>query len=562
MLVRSWNLFHGNTKPPQRRAFLDEMVQLATADNPDVLCLQEVPAWAVGRFTVADVAARPVLGPLPIPRSARSSLTKPHHGILRSAFSGQANAIQVAPQLRVLSRHVLTLNSRRFRRAQARALALDPLARLAWSKERRIVQGVRLAAPDGRTFFIANTHCTSYPPDQRLADAELLRVAWFAVSLAKPEDVVVLAGDFNVAFVRSRDAARSDEPGMGLLAGGAWNRPRARAGRPLDARSTAGRTITARSATPCCRTTLRSRWRSNDLARGARTFSGAPAARVSERGHVRAAFARDVVRDRRPASVGSGQRPQRRARTSTRCSSDASVCERCSLARSRCRSLTWLLRARPPRPCTSSHGPGARAGGRGRDDGCGALRADRPARRERCAAADRSRARRARRRRLRPDPRGGDAAHADDRDERRVVDRRQGVSLAGAARGDERAGARGRGAVRGRARRRRSRRRTTTRSARRNGSAARTRPARSTSETWIRSRHGSSRTRRRPTTTSQPARGSRSRARRGSTRASSRRRRLPGSRPRSRVCLRGVSSGRASLRSVAGSCSPARATTS
>ena len=41
-------------------------------------------------------------------------------------------------------------------------------------------------------------HCTSYPPDERLPDAELLRAAWFASSLARPEDVVILAGDFNV----------------------------------------------------------------------------------------------------------------------------------------------------------------------------------------------------------------------------------------------------------------------------------------------------------------------------------------------------------------------------
>ena len=65
MLVRTWNLFHGNTNPPGRRAFLDEMVELATADDPDVLCAQEVPAWALGRFTGGDVAARPTLGPLP-----------------------------------------------------------------------------------------------------------------------------------------------------------------------------------------------------------------------------------------------------------------------------------------------------------------------------------------------------------------------------------------------------------------------------------------------------------------------------------------------------------------
>jgi endonuclease/exonuclease/phosphatase family metal-dependent hydrolase len=190
--------------PPQRRAFLDEMLRLATADDPDVLCLQEVPAWALGRFPVADVAARPVLGPLPIPRAVGRMLTELHHGLLRSAFSGQGNAIHVTPRLKVLSHRSLPLNPRGFRSEQTRMLGLDALARLAWAKERRIVQAARLEAADGRTYLVANTHCTSYPPDQRIADAELLRAADFAVSAAEPGDVVVLAGDFNVTFMRSR----------------------------------------------------------------------------------------------------------------------------------------------------------------------------------------------------------------------------------------------------------------------------------------------------------------------------------------------------------------------
>jgi endonuclease/exonuclease/phosphatase family metal-dependent hydrolase len=204
VLVRSWNLFHGNTKPPQRRAFLDEMLRLATVDNPDVLCVQEVPAWALGKFTVGDVAARPVLGPLWITRRLGRVLTEPHHGLFRSAFSGQGNAMIIGGRLRVLEHRVLTLNTRRFRDAQARALELSPVARLAWAKERRIAQAVRLDDGAGTTYLLANTHCTSYPPDERLPDAELLRTAWFASSLARPEDVVILAGDFNVRADRSR----------------------------------------------------------------------------------------------------------------------------------------------------------------------------------------------------------------------------------------------------------------------------------------------------------------------------------------------------------------------
>ena len=197
MVVRSWNLFHGNSVPPQRRAFLDEMLELASADDPDVLCLQEVPAWALHRFTVGAVAARPAIGPFPSTAGIGRRVTGLNTGVLRSAFSGQGNAMLVAPRLRVLSHDHLMLNPRRFRDAQARRLGLGLVARLAWRKERRVVQAARLQAADGRTFLVANMHCTGFP-DRRLAQAELLRAAWFATSTALPEDVVVLAGDFNV----------------------------------------------------------------------------------------------------------------------------------------------------------------------------------------------------------------------------------------------------------------------------------------------------------------------------------------------------------------------------
>lgn len=197
MLVRTWNLFHGNALPPQRRSFLDEMITLATADDPDVLCVQEVPSWALGRFTVGDLAARPTVGPIPSSSALGRRLTSIHHGLLRSAFSGQGNAIAVSPRLRVLAHERQELNPRRFRAEEGRRLGLGVIARNAWAKERRIVQTLRLGADDGRTYLVANTHCTSLP-DRRIAQAELLRAAAFATSNAQPEDVVVLAGDFNL----------------------------------------------------------------------------------------------------------------------------------------------------------------------------------------------------------------------------------------------------------------------------------------------------------------------------------------------------------------------------
>jgi endonuclease/exonuclease/phosphatase family metal-dependent hydrolase len=196
------------------------MIRLATADAPDVVCLQEVPAWALGELTVGDVAARPVLGPIPITARIGHALTDVHHGVLRSAFSGQGNAIQLSPRLRVIEHRVLTLNSRRFRTAKSRELELGAIARLAWAKERRIVQAVRVATPDGRAFLVANMHCTSYPPDERLPDAELLRAAWFASSFAEPDDVLILAGDFNVPAARSRTLRDLTGPEWGFSAAG------------------------------------------------------------------------------------------------------------------------------------------------------------------------------------------------------------------------------------------------------------------------------------------------------------------------------------------------------
>jgi endonuclease/exonuclease/phosphatase family metal-dependent hydrolase len=223
VLVRSWNLFHGNTKPPQREAFLEEMLHLATADRPDVLCLQEVPVWALAHLTrwsgmraVGHVAARPTLGPLPLTAALGKALTDLNHGLFRSAFSGQANAILVGDGLRILERRVETLNPRGFRAAQTRLLGIDWIARLAWGKERRIVEAVRLALPDGRTAWVGNLHATSYPPDQRLPDAEVLRAARFVDGLAGPGEIVVLAGDFNVSFLRSRTLHELTGPEWGF----------------------------------------------------------------------------------------------------------------------------------------------------------------------------------------------------------------------------------------------------------------------------------------------------------------------------------------------------------
>src|SRR5437764_4573424 len=122
LLVRTWNVFHGNASPPERHAYLREMVQLATYDEPALVCLQELPLWSLRRLhewsgmtAVSDVAARPLLGSFPAGLELERRITDLEHALLRSAVTGQANAILVAAPLRVLEHRSIVLNPLTFR---------------------------------------------------------------------------------------------------------------------------------------------------------------------------------------------------------------------------------------------------------------------------------------------------------------------------------------------------------------------------------------------------------------------------------------------------------------
>jgi endonuclease/exonuclease/phosphatase family metal-dependent hydrolase len=217
LLVRTWNVFHGNAVPPERRAFLEDMVRLASSDAPAALCLQELPVWSLpkleewtGMRAFGAVAARPLLG------SARlgGAITELHHGLLRSALTGQANAILLGHELRPLADDSIVLNPPGFRRARARELGLDRRVRLAWAKERRVCHAVRTDA-GGRFLTIANTHCSSVP-DRRCQDGELLRAAVFADAFAEPGDALVLAGDFNTVTGESTTLEQLASPEWGF----------------------------------------------------------------------------------------------------------------------------------------------------------------------------------------------------------------------------------------------------------------------------------------------------------------------------------------------------------
>jgi endonuclease/exonuclease/phosphatase family metal-dependent hydrolase len=195
LLIRTWNLFHGRTFPETQSLHLEEMVRLACADRPDVLCLQEVPVWALARLEewsgarVFDAVAMPALGgPLARP------LTELDPRRLRSGLSGQANAVLVSRRHSVTQATKLPLNPRSFRRRVGAALPRH--IRLAWGRNRRVAQFVRIAA-EGGTAVVVNLHLTA-SRDSRPADAELLRAATFAEGFARPDEPIVLCGDLNL----------------------------------------------------------------------------------------------------------------------------------------------------------------------------------------------------------------------------------------------------------------------------------------------------------------------------------------------------------------------------
>lgn len=171
LLVRCWNVFHGRTVPETRRQHLEGMIRLVSEDEPDVVCLQEVPVWALaklagwsGMSASAAVTKRALLGPL------AGFLQRLDARRIRSPFTGQANVVLLAPSLRVVgsSEHAVST-----------------------AGERRIAQLVRVVVPTG-ALLLVNTHLTTR--DEAAARRELDRIA----ELVGSEGPCVLCGDLNL----------------------------------------------------------------------------------------------------------------------------------------------------------------------------------------------------------------------------------------------------------------------------------------------------------------------------------------------------------------------------
>ena len=174
-LVRSWNLFHGNTVPPTRRGYLREMIELATDDRPTILCLQEVPVWALPHlagWSGMEAHSQVARGPRR-PAALAAAITRLRNGLFRSRLAGQANAILVD-----------------------RSLTSTELGGLQISdegRELRVVHAVRVE----KVGVVGNLHASNAAAP--IVEPELDRARVFIDALAHSDEVRILAGDFNLA---------------------------------------------------------------------------------------------------------------------------------------------------------------------------------------------------------------------------------------------------------------------------------------------------------------------------------------------------------------------------
>jgi endonuclease/exonuclease/phosphatase family metal-dependent hydrolase len=196
VLVRTWNLDGGKVVPPDRHVHLEAMIELIRTGGPDVVCLQEIPVWALPRLgpwsgmqALTARAKGPKLGPLPLP---------PSLGRAGASRAGKGNAILIPREATVRSHKTITLNTNVFCEERGARFGLTPKEMVWWERERRVCHLVQYELPNRQRFLVANLHSTYCPRDLRLADAELRRAVNFILRASELEEALIVAGDFNI----------------------------------------------------------------------------------------------------------------------------------------------------------------------------------------------------------------------------------------------------------------------------------------------------------------------------------------------------------------------------
>lgn len=194
--VATWNLFHGQTSPPDGRDHFEDFAGALDAASWDVCALQEVPPWwaaDLGERCGASVrVVRSSLMRALLP-ALQFGVDRRRPGLLGTAGAA-VNVLLVRPSAGRITAH---------RRERVRRLP-----------QRRTVHAVRIEPVSATVLWVANVHCHNRPV-QAAAD-DTARALAIASAWAGGEPVV-LAGDLNVdAALAERIAGAA---GFGVLAG-------------------------------------------------------------------------------------------------------------------------------------------------------------------------------------------------------------------------------------------------------------------------------------------------------------------------------------------------------
>ncbi len=183
LLVRTWNVYHGRSSPAGGRTYLERMIELVTADRPDVVALQEVPLWALGRIERwSGMAARwAVTVPALLVAPLAKIVTAVSPARMRSLVTGQANVILVRKELALHGQELLLLNP-----------GVGRWDWLRYGAQQRVCQAVEVEDADGRRLTVANLHAANDPMS---APGEVARAVQFVADASR----CVLCGDFNMA---------------------------------------------------------------------------------------------------------------------------------------------------------------------------------------------------------------------------------------------------------------------------------------------------------------------------------------------------------------------------
>ena len=93
--MRTWNLFHGNTKPPERHAYLEEMVR-QSRDRSDVNALRKEVDARTSAIRVARAGYYPSIVASGQGLAAINHLCEREHALLRAGIIPSDHVIVVA----------------------------------------------------------------------------------------------------------------------------------------------------------------------------------------------------------------------------------------------------------------------------------------------------------------------------------------------------------------------------------------------------------------------------------------------------------------------------------